>query len=61
MHIAEHQKSVSPVNVARPSSKDIIPPSSLQQPPSNENSKTWNYSGIDIMSSGAFWQNYQGM
>lgn len=29
------------------------------QPPNSEG-KAWNYPGLDLMTSGAFWQNYSG-
>lgn len=29
-------------------------------PPPNVDIKPWNYPGIDLMASGAFWQNYSG-
>jgi hypothetical protein len=51
-------KSLSPES--RSLTKDIPTLSTIQPIPSSEINKTWNYSGIDIMSSGAFWQNYQG-
>lgn len=28
--------------------------------PGNNNAKGWNYPGIDLMATGAFWQNYSG-
>lgn len=32
-----------------------------QQPPANADGKAaWNYPGLDLMATGAFWQNYSG-
>lgn len=31
-----------------------------QQPAPNADGKPWNYPGLDLMATGAFWQNYSG-
>lgn len=36
-------------------------PLPAQQPATNADGKTaWNYPGLDLMATGAFWQNYSG-
>jgi hypothetical protein len=53
--IREHKFNVASPN-SRPTSRDIQSNSSV-----NEGGKPWNYpAGLDIMASGAFWQNYSG-
>ena len=52
---ADHKRNPSP-NSSRPTSREI------SHTPVNENNKGWNYPpGLDIMATGAFWQNYSGL
>ena len=54
---ADHKRSNPSPNSSRPTSREIG-----SHTPVNENNKGWNYPpGLDIMATGAFWQNYSGL
>lgn len=51
-------KEGSPVHSSsRGASQEVSPPQPHHIP---EGGKGWNYPGLDIMATGAFWQNYSG-
>ncbi|XP_049537222.1 uncharacterized protein LOC125952041 isoform X3 [Anopheles darlingi] len=56
-----YSKEGSPVpnlgSTARPS-QEVSPPHHHSQQPQISDGKAWNYPGLDIMATGAFWQNY---